>query len=153
GDPDTGDGQGNCNQTRTSAAEAMVDWLAASPTGVTDSDVLIIGDLNAYAKEDPIKALQAGGYIDLLDDFIGSSAAYSYIFNGQAGYLDHALASPTLRSQITGITSWHINTDEPRSLDYNTEFKSSQQVNSLYAPDAFRSSDHDPVLIGISLAP
>ena len=38
GDPDVGDGQGNCNVTRTNAAKALVDWLrptrpaAATPT-------------------------------------------------------------------------------------------------------------------------
>src|SRR5690606_34679005 len=34
GDPDLGDGAGNCNITRTLAAEALVDWLAGDPTGV-----------------------------------------------------------------------------------------------------------------------
>ncbi len=33
GDPDAGDGSGNCNGTRTAAAEALVDWLATDPTG------------------------------------------------------------------------------------------------------------------------
>ena len=36
GDPDTGDGQGNCNLTRKAAAEALVDWLATDPTGSGD---------------------------------------------------------------------------------------------------------------------
>ncbi len=46
GDPDTGDGQGNCNLTRTDAAKALVDWLATDPTGSGDPDFLILGDLN-----------------------------------------------------------------------------------------------------------
>ena len=45
GDPDTGDGQGNCNITRTNAATAMANWLATDPTGSGDPDFLIIGDL------------------------------------------------------------------------------------------------------------
>ncbi|WP_428263597.1 ExeM/NucH family extracellular endonuclease [Haliangium sp.] len=153
GDPDTGDGQGNCNLTRASAAEALVDWLATDPTASGDGDVLIIGDMNAYAQEDPIAAITAGGYTDLVDLFVGADVAYSFIFAGQAGYLDHALGSFSLVGQVSGITEWHINTDEPISLDYNTEFKSSGQVSSLYAPDAFRASDHDPVLIGLTLSP
>ncbi|VAW56312.1 Extracellular deoxyribonuclease PA3909 (required for catabolism of external DNA), partial [hydrothermal vent metagenome] len=32
GDPNTGDGQGNCNLTRRDAAKALVDWLAGDPT-------------------------------------------------------------------------------------------------------------------------
>jgi predicted extracellular nuclease len=34
--PDIGDGQGNCNVTRTNAAKALVDWLATDPTGSGD---------------------------------------------------------------------------------------------------------------------
>lgn len=149
-DPDTGDGQGNCNLTRTAAAEAMVDWLASDPTDSNDTDVLIMGDLNAYAKEDPITTIEAAGYVNLLNDFSGD-LAYSYVFTGLAGYLDHALASNSLRSQVTGAVDWHINADEPRVLDYNEEFKTPQQVISLYSPEAWRASDHDPLIIELAL--
>lgn len=142
GDPDADDGQGNCNQTRTQAAQALVDWLAKDPTGSGDPDFLIVGDLNAYRNEDPIDAIEAGGYTDLIERFIGPDA-YSYVFFGQAGYLDHALATPSLTGRVTGVTEWHINADEPRALDYN-DFNQS----SLYQPDPYRSSDHDPVLVG-----
>lgn len=151
GDPDTGDGQGNCNQTRTAAAEAMVDWLATDPTGSGDPDFLIIGDLNAYAQEDPIRAITGAGYTDTIDAFLGSDEAYSYVFDGQSGYLDHGLASASLFPQVTGAAEWHINTDEPRVLDYNVEFKTPGQVDSLYDPGPYRSSDHDPLLIGLAL--
>ena len=149
-DPDTGDGQGNCNLTRTAAAEAMADWLANDPTNSDDTDVLIMGDLNAYAKEDPITTIEAAGYVNLLKDFSGD-LAYSYVFTGLAGYLDHALASNSLRSQVTGAADWHINADEPRVLDYNEEFKTPQQVISLYSPEAWRASDHDPLIIELAL--
>jgi predicted extracellular nuclease len=152
GDPDTGDGQGNCNITRTNAATALANWLETDPTGSGDPDFLIIGDLNSYAKEDPIKALEADGYTNLAAVFQGPNA-YSYVFDGQSGYLDHALANAPLVSQVTGVTEWHINADEPIALDYNTNFKSLNHVNSLFAPDAFRSSDHDPVIVGICQAP
>ncbi|MFU8771362.1 MAG: ExeM/NucH family extracellular endonuclease, partial [Anaerolineales bacterium] len=102
GDPDLGDGQGNCNLTRTNAALALVDWLASDPTGSGDPDYFIIGDLNAYRNEDPINAIrEEGGFIDLIDEFLGPQA-YSYVFFGQAGYLDHALASPALADRVTG---------------------------------------------------
>ena len=149
-DPDTGDGQGNCNLTRTAAAEAMADWLASDPTNSDDTDVLIMGDLNAYAKEDPITTLETAGYINLLKEFSGD-LAYSYVFTGLAGYLDHALASSSLRNQVTGIADWHINADEPRVLDYNEEFKTPEQVISLYSPEAWRASDHDPLIIELAL--
>ena len=130
----------------------MLAWLATDPTGVNDADYLIIGDLNAYAMEDPVMTLQDGGYTNLLASYIGAEA-YSYVYKGQAGYLDHALASPTLLSQITDATVWHINADEPIVLDYNTEYKTAGQIISLYSVDPYRASDHDPVIIGLELKP
>jgi predicted extracellular nuclease len=150
GDPDAGDGQGNCNLTRTAAAEAIVDWLATDPTGSGDADFLILGDLNAYAMEDPITAFRDAGYVDTIAEFVGDDG-YSFVFDGMSGYLDHALASPSLAAQVAGVSEWHINADEPIVLDYNVEFKSPNHVTTLYAPDQFRSSDHDPVLVGLGL--
>ena len=121
GDPDTGDGSGNCNLTREAAAEALVDWLATDPTGSGDADFLIIGDLNAYDKEDPIDVLVAAGYTDVLFHFLGEDA-YSYVFDGQLGYLDHALANAGLLGDVTGVTVWHINADEPVFIDYDMTF-------------------------------
>ncbi len=149
GDPDVGDGQGNCNLTRTAAAEALADWLATQPTGVADDGALIIGDLNAYDKEDPIVALKAAGFEDLLARF-GGEGAYSYVFDGQAGYLDHALAGSSIARAVTGAASWHVNADEPDLLDYDTSFKKAAQ-QALFEPTVFRSSDHDPVLVGLDL--
>ena len=158
GDPDAGDGQGNCAGTRTAAAQALVDYLATDPTGSGGAGVLIMGDLNSYAKEDPITALAAGGYTDLQAAF-GGDGAYSYLFDGQLGYLDHALADTTLRPQVTGTASWHINADEVPLLDYNDElqtageaaFERESNALPLYEADPYRSSDHDPVLIGLNL--
>jgi predicted extracellular nuclease len=149
---DQGDGQGFWNASRTNAALAMMDWIASDPTGSKDPDYLIIGDLNSYAKEDPIAVIEEFGYVNLVEAF-GGVNAYSYVFDGQWGYLDHALASPSLVAQVTGTSEYLINADEPNVLDYNVEFKSMAQLSSLFAPDAFRTSDHDPVLIGLNLTP
>ncbi len=160
GDPDTGDGQGNCNVTRTNAALALVDWLATDPTGSGDPDFLIMGDLNSYAMEDPIDAVKRGAddtantsddYVNLIAQYEGTYA-YSYTFDGQAGYLDHALAINSLASQVTGATEWHINSDEPDVVDYDTTFKPPAQ-EALYEDNPYRSSDHDAALIGLNLTP
>lgn len=148
--PDAGDGQGECNIARTNAANALMAWLATDPTGTGDPDILIVGDMNAYAKEDPITAVLNAGFVNLAESLLGENA-YSYVFDGQWGYLDHALASASLFTQVTGVTEWHINADEPSVLDYNTNFKSAGQLVSLYAPDQFRVSDHDPILVGLAL--
>jgi predicted extracellular nuclease len=148
--PDALDGQGNCNQVRVNAVQLILEWLALDPTGIADPDVLILGDLNSYAMEDPITLLKDAGYTNLIYDYNGDSA-YSYAFDGQWGYLDHALATPTMTGQVLNVVEWHINADEPNVLDYNTNFKSPGQVASLFAPDKFRSSDHDPVLVDTTL--
>lgn len=158
GDPDLGDGQGNCSQTRRAAAEALVDWLATDPTGSGDADYIITGDLNSYAREDTITEIKAGSddiagtnddYTNLIEHFQGTYA-YSYVFDGQSGYLDHALANASLFPQVTGAADWHINSDESDVLDYDTSFKPAAQ-EALYEPNAYRTSDHDPVVVGLNL--
>jgi predicted extracellular nuclease len=147
GDPDAGDGQGNCNLTREAAAIALADWLAGDPTASGSDHALIVGDLNAYAMEDPVDALEAAGYVDLIEQFRGmgyAAGAYSFNFFAQSGYLDHALASPGLADAISGADFWHINADEPSALDYND-----YNQDELYSPDEFRSSDHDAAVAGL----
>ncbi|MFB2894585.1 ExeM/NucH family extracellular endonuclease [Aerosakkonemataceae cyanobacterium BLCC-F50] len=156
GDPnaDRGDGQGAWNLARTQAANELTAWLATDPTNSGDSDFLIVGDLNSYAKEDPITAIKNNGYTNLIDQFVGQNA-YSFNFQGQAGYLDHALSSSNLTSQVTGATEWHINADEHPLIDYNQENLPNggpAKPADFYNVDPYRSSDHDPVVIGLNLA-
>lgn len=157
----TGDGTGNNNEARLQAAQAIDAWLASDPTGSGDSDVLILGDLNAYAEEDPIVYLEGQGYVNLVDSYLtGDDFAYSYGFpvdldgapQAQTfGTLDYALASGSLASQVTGAADWHINSLEADVIDYNTNYLPADQVDDLYNADPFRSSDHDPVRIGLDL--
>ncbi len=150
-DPNTGDGQGNCNLTRTKAAQALANWLETDPTGQGNENTLIIGDLNAYAMEDPIRAIEEAGYTNLAKT-LGDDHAYSYVFSGESGNLDHALSSANLAIQVSGLSEWHINADEPVILDYNEEFKSAAQVVNYYSPGPYRASDHDPLIIELALS-
>ena len=150
-DADQGDGQGFYNFTRTQQAQLLLSWLATDPTASGDPDFLIIGDLNSYAMEDPIIRLRTGGYIDLTRRFEGAGG-YSYAFGGQFGHLDYALATPSLDSQVNGAQAWHNNADEPIYLDYNLENKTAAQA-ALNVGTPYRTSDHDPVLIGLTLVP
>jgi predicted extracellular nuclease len=145
-DADIFDGQGANNITRTAQSVELKDWLANTDNGITDPDVIILGDINSYAKEDPITTLETAGYATLIPIH-----KYSYQFDGNFGALDHALGSASLASQVTAALKWNINSDEPIVLDYNTNFKTPGHVTSLYAPDEFRSSDHDPVIVGLNL--
>jgi predicted extracellular nuclease len=147
GDPNLGDGQGNCNATRTSAAMALADWVNSDPTGSGDPDVLVIGDLNAYLMEDPLTTLKDAGLTNLLES---NPNPYSYVFDAKAGALDHALATPSLLEQVKETKEWHINADEPPLLDYNLE---NGRDATLFDPDSpYRVSDHDPIIIGLDLS-
>ncbi|NJN85494.1 MAG: ExeM/NucH family extracellular endonuclease, partial [Leptolyngbyaceae cyanobacterium SL_7_1] len=145
-DTDQGDGQGAFNATRIQQAEALLTFINSLKTSTGDDDVLVIGDLNAYGEEDPIDVLRNGGLVDELGRF--ETDPYSFVFQGQSGRLDHALTTAALSAQVSGVTEWHINADEPRILDYNTEFNQP----SLYDESPYRSSDHDPVIVGLNLA-
>ena len=103
GDPDNGDGQENCNATRAAAALALTGWLASDPTSSGDFDFLILGDLNCYTMEDPITMIEGAGYVDLIANFVGPTG-YTFVLDGQAGALDHALAElESIRSSDRGI--------------------------------------------------
>jgi predicted extracellular nuclease/endonuclease I len=144
---DQNDGQACWNELRTQQSNALASWLSSNEAFAGQENLLIIGDLNAYAKEDPITALIAGhGYTNMIEAFQGAEA-YSYSFRSELGYLDHALASSALAEKAVDVIEWHINADEPIILDYNTE-----NLPGLYAEDAFRMSDHDPVLVSFDLS-
>ena len=157
---DQGDGQGFWNQVRADAGAELVDWLTDTSIDgyadgtVTDPDLLVIGDLNAYAQEDPVDAIEAGAngevFNDLIDDFApgGQDSAYSFVFDGQRGSLDHALGSNALTAQVTGVAEWHINADEPDLLNYDESFNDPR----FYDDNLFGASDHDPLIIGLNLA-
>ena len=137
---DKGDGQGAFNGDRVREANSVLNHYDSDSYYYGDKDILIMGDLNAYAMEDPITVLREGGMIDLHRVFHADSS-YSYVYHGQAGYLDHALCNETLYPHVTGMVAYHINSDESDSYAYD---KSSDQT-------MFRSSDHDPVLVGLRL--
>lgn len=146
-----GDGQGAFNAGRRSQSLAICEHIDSLKSDGTEPRVLVIGDLNAYQQEDPIDVLRANGLVDLQARFEQSSETgnektpYSYVYYGQSGSLDHAFATEALANNVSGVATWHINADEPRSLDYNQEYNPAE----LFHADPYRSSDHDPVLIGI----
>lgn len=147
---DRGDGQGCWNAARVEAARLLKDWLASDPTASADPDLLIVGDLNSYSQEDPIRLLREAGYESLGQR---DPDHYSFVYDGAAGSLDHALASPSLALQSRGAAVWHINADEMGEFDYNREDRPRAVDARMFRSDPFRSSDHDPLLVGFDLAP
>ena len=152
---DKGDGQGCWNAKRVEQAQRLRTFVAQLQNNTGVNDVLLVGDFNAYGKEDPINTMTSAGFVDQIARY--NAVGYSYIFDGQSGRLDHGLSTATLSPKITGAQAWHVNADEALFYDYNKEFKAPATncgglcPPDLYSEDPYKSSDHDPLLVGLNL--
>ncbi|WP_342118541.1 ExeM/NucH family extracellular endonuclease [Pseudoduganella sp. OTU4001] len=149
---DKGDGQSCFNGDRMAQAQQLVNvFVPQVKAAAGDDDVLLIGDMNSYGMEDPIQIMTAAGFENQLERFVRPvTMPHSYVFGGESGYLDHALASTSLSAQVAGATEWNVNADEPEVLDYNLEDKNAAAL-ALYNALPYRASDHDPVVIALNL--
>ena len=144
GNADSGDGQGAWNADRVEQAKALVGFADQLKQSRNTRKVLLAGDFNSYAAEDPIRVLADAGYVDL-----GASAdSQSYIYGGLSGSLDHILASPELAAKVTGQDIWNINAIESVGYEYS---RYNYNITDLFTANQYRSSDHDPVLVGLEL--
>ena len=94
-----------------------------------DPDALIMGDLNCTISESPLQILLNAGYTEMLLEY--NPDAYSHDYSGYE-LIDHAFANGTLKTQIKGADVYHINTSSKKG-------------------DSNWYSDHDPVLVSLSL--
>ena len=149
---DTDKGQGASNLARTAQAKSLLAFSNELQSSKGTDKVFLIGDFNSYAKEDPINVLTAAGYVnqDEKAKNADGSAKHSYLFGGLVGSLDHILASPGANAVVTGADIWNINSVESVALEYS---RYNNNVTDYYAPDQFRASDHDPVVVGLDLPP
>jgi len=140
-DADLHDGQGCWNALRLDSAQRLHAWLQSAPLGPGRERVVLLGDFNAYAMEDPVRWLRDdGGWTDAFAA-AGVERPYSYVYGGLSGRLDHALLSPALLPHLRGAAEWHLNADEPDDAGYA----------GRNVPGPWRSSDHDPLLLGFDL--
>ncbi|HKO93309.1 MAG TPA: ExeM/NucH family extracellular endonuclease, partial [Polyangiaceae bacterium] len=109
------------------------------------SELLLIGDFNSDAREAPLAELRRLGLVDLLD-LVPIAERYSYVFEGRASLLDHALASSALAARLAQAQIWHSNADAPELLGYDLD-----NPPDAYQPNALRASDHDPLVIDLEL--
>jgi 5'-nucleotidase len=135
---DQGDGQGASNPDRVAQAQSLVAFAAQVAAQAGDTDVLLTGDFNAYRTEDPLDVIRAAGYTEVFNP-----GEYSYVFEGGSGSLDHVFASPSMLPKVTGHTVWDINSVESYAYQYDG-------FEGLYAPNAYRASDHNPSVLGVN---
>ncbi|WP_223626519.1 ExeM/NucH family extracellular endonuclease [Microbacterium sp. EST19A] len=134
------DGQGFFNADRVAQANAVLAFTAELEETSGSSDMLLIGDFNAYGKEDPIDVFTSNGWSDLVAD--KAAGQYTYTFDGELGSLDHVIASPSLAASITGAGVWGINSPEWSDRGY--------AFGTTESGTPYRSSDHDPIIVGVS---
>ena len=144
-DADQGDGQGASNASRVAQATALVAFADRMKTEKATELVYLLGDFNAYSQEDPVKVITDAGY---LDQGAKDGGEYSYSFDGAVGSLDHVFASPAADAIVTGVDTWNINSGESVALEYS---RYDYNATIFYDTSAFRSSDHDPVVVGLDL--
>lgn len=142
GDADAGDGQGTSNESRTRQAQALADWVPTIQGDV--DDVFLMGDFNSYAQEDPMRLLYGEGYTNL--EVASGNDEYSYSFSGLSGSLDHVLANASALERFTGADVWNINAPESVAMEYS---RYNYHATDFYQEGPFRSSDHDPVIVGV----
>jgi predicted extracellular nuclease len=139
-DADQRDGQACWNALRVDSAKRLDAWLKTDPTGHGSSLELVVGDFNAHAMEDPLRTLRDAGWKDAFA-VAKAKQPYSYLYGGMLGRLDHALLSPALARRLKGAAEWHSNADEADGEGYA----------GSDAAGPWRSSDHDPMLLGFDL--
>lgn len=127
-------------------SKALLAWIDGNEQW-RDLPQFVMGDFNAYAKEDAMRLLEEGGFTNLEELY---DAGHSYQFSGRVGSLDHVMANAAARKLTTGADVWDINADESNSFEYS---RRNYNATDFYAADPFRSSDHDPIRVGFTLTP
>ncbi|MET4703648.1 ExeM/NucH family extracellular endonuclease [Frigoribacterium sp. UYMn621] len=137
-------GQGAYNGDRTRQAQALIAFADQQKKAAKTEKVLLVGDFNSYEQEDPILTLAAAGYVDQ----VPKTGKQTYAFDGMVGSLDHVLASTAADHSVSGADVWNINSVESVGLEYS---RFNANVTNLYEVSPYRSSDHDPVILGLDL--
>ena len=169
GNEDSGDGQGASNADRVKQATSLVDFAGQQQEAADSDYVYLLGDFNAYTQEDPMQVFYEAGFKDVASEMTDKS---TYVFKSRTGSLDHVLALDASGSDagdqatadqaaapgaqadlpssafdaITGADVWNINSVEALALEYS---RFNYNISDFYAPDPFRASDHDPVVVGL----
>jgi 5'-nucleotidase len=141
--PEPADLQGFFNAERVEQAQSLADFIATIESDPAKGEnVIALGDFNAYHQEDPAQLLQEAGLVDLVPE---ETDEYTYTFDGELGSLDHAFVSEALAASVTGVDVWNINSPEWSDRGY--------EYDAVEPGSPYRSSDHDPITVGISTEP
>ena len=134
-----GRGGYNTNEKRVENADSLLAVIPQAMIQYGDSDLLLLGDYNCYTQEQPIQKIVRAGYQDMLPH--GDPNDFSYVYKGEAGYLDRCFANPSMAEQIVRVRPWHIN------ADWYYQHGAYKMKDKSY----HRYSDHDPIIVDLKL--
>ncbi|MCJ7815668.1 MAG: ExeM/NucH family extracellular endonuclease [Xanthomonadales bacterium] len=134
---DRQDGQNCWNQARLAAVNVQIPWLEGLAEDMGTKNILILGDMNSWRNEDPIRQFTDSGFVDLVAQRSGLPL-HSFLYWGQTGTLDYVFASPALTKSAQSAVIWHINADWPAGMDQPRPW--------------LRASDHDPVIVDLDFS-
>ena len=122
-------------------------WTFADSAGraAAPSKVFLTGDFNSYTKEDPIQVLYDAGYTDL---GVQATGEYTLHLRRHGRLARPRVRQRRARAKVTGADVWNINSvsrspTSTAAYNYN--------ATDFYAPDPFRASDHDPIIVGLDM--
>ena len=140
---DDGTDQGKSNPSRVAQAKALKGWVNKT---FADDPVFMLGDFNAYAMEDPIRAMKTSGFSEVVEEHDPDAASYE--FSGRVGSLDHIFANAKAHELVSGAGIWDINGSESVAMQYS---RRNDNVTDFYTTSPFGASDHSPALVGFSM--
>lgn len=151
-DRDRGDGQGCWSRRRLLQARALARFASAVARASGVPGALLVGDFNAYAQEDPPRALAAAGFSDQAARL--EPGGWSYVFDGASGRIDGVFANAAMAPHVCGLATWHVDADEPPLPDDAFTPPAPGGASGPAAPPGpatpWRASDHDPVIVGLA---
>jgi len=113
---------------RTEQAKAVADFVGEVVKNDPIARIVVLGDLNDFENSNALGVLEAVGLEDLVKR-LPLESRYSYVYLGNSQVLDHVLVTGSLSDGV-----------EIEMVHVNSEF-----------PAADRASDHDPVIVRLSI--
>ena len=170
---DPADLQGKCNEFRVSAAKAIGDSVKD-----VEGDLLVIGDLNAYGMEDPVRVLTDYDAATSTRDVVTASwtTLNGEVYEQEGSVIEKGYGLINLNTQAHGAETYSYSYGgELGNLDHalaNTsaaarmvaiqdwhinsvesslfEYSNKYTGDLVKSENVFRSSDHDPVIVALS---
>jgi len=116
------------DRRRTAQTRVVADFVSEVVKNDSKARIVVLGDLNDFENSSALEALEVAGLENLVKR-LPQEIRYSYVYLGNSQVLDHVLVTESL-----------TNDAEIEMVHVNAEF-----------PATDRASDHDPVIVRLSI--